>query len=185
MALIPDFKMTWFNGLLPFSVYVVLFAIVVASFSKGSRARLYDRSSWNKKQQVYIVISKLSALVNIVLFGVSPLRVHTTVFKAGSVLFIVSMVGLIHALIVYKNTKLDEPVIKGAYRFSRNPQMLCIWLIFLAVCLMINSLLSIILLLVGIFCSHKSILAEEEMCIQKYGKAYIAYKESVPRYLFF
>ncbi len=185
MNFLPNFDLTLFSGILPFLLYALCFGITVALFSKDARIRLYDRDSWSKKQKVCTLISKLFALLNLFIFIFSPLETKSVAFVIGVSLFILSLVGLVHSLVIYKNTPLDTPVTGGIYKFSRNPQMVFIWLVFLSIGFMINSILSIIVLLIGVLFSHISILAEEKSCTDKYGQPYIYYKNTVPRYLFF
>jgi protein-S-isoprenylcysteine O-methyltransferase Ste14 len=49
-------------------------------------------------------------------------------------------------------------------------------------CIAVGSWLALILLLAARLASHFGILAEEEVCLKKYGEPYRDYMAQVPRY---
>jgi uncharacterized membrane protein len=53
------------------------------------------------------------------------------------------------------------PVTGGVYRISRNPQVFSIWIIFLGICIVIGSGLSLITMGFSLVFLHRSVLAEE------------------------
>jgi len=185
MVIIPELEIGLFNGWIPFAVYIIIFGITMACFPKAVRARLYDRSLWTDKQKILTTIGKLFSFTNIVLFFLSPVRFYLPVFIIGTVLWIAGVTGLITALINYRNTSLDVPVTRGLYRISRNPQIFSIWIIFLGICFLIGSGLSLFLFIISLVFLHTSVLAEENACLKQYGDSYRIFMDKVPRYFLF
>jgi protein-S-isoprenylcysteine O-methyltransferase Ste14 len=85
----------------------------------------------------------------------------------------------------YKDTPLDQPVSKGVYMFSRHPQIVAVTIVFVGICLAIGSWPALFTLLMSRGLQHFGILAEEEICLKRYGEPYRAYMEKVPRYFLF
>ena len=185
MKFIPEFGVSVLTGVVPFTIYLIIFGVTIFSFPKVNRLRLYDRSNWTKKQQFYTVISKLFALFDIVLIIFSSLTDNIYLIVVGIILFSVGSTVLASALITFCITPLNKPITKGLYKYSRNPQMMGLWLIFLSIGILINSVLSIILLMLNIIFAHQYIKAEEQSCTKQYGNEYIAYLKSKPRYFSF
>lgn len=50
-----------------------------------------------------------------------PLKVESSYFVVGLVLFIISFMVYIMSLIAYSTSNPDKPVTKGVYKLSRNP----------------------------------------------------------------
>jgi len=185
MVFIPNFELNILNGWLFFVGYLVIFGITIAGFSNEVRARLYDRSLWTRNQRILTAIGKLFTLANMILFIISPLRLNSPVFYLGLVLWALGLVGMVTALLNYSKTPLDTPVTMGIYRISRNPQIFSIWVVFIGICLMIGSALSLLLMTISFLLLHTATMAEEEACLQQYGEAYQVFMDQVPRYFVF
>ncbi len=185
MVFIPDPGFELLNGWLPLAAYLVVFGFLILIFPKEVVKRLYDRSLWSKKQKIITSIGKLFSLSNLILIILSPLRPGSAVFIAGITVFVLGVTGMCIALVNYRTTPLDVPVTKGIYRVSRNPQIFFIWTIFLGICLMIGSGISLIILTVSILFLHTSTLAEEKACLEQYGDSYRDFMKKVPRYFLF
>jgi protein-S-isoprenylcysteine O-methyltransferase Ste14 len=90
-----------------------------------------------------------------------------------------------NALYYFRKTPVGQPVVKGPYRMSRNPQWLGLFLVLLGSAIAVGIWLYIgLVVLVGII-YHKQILDEEKACIKKYGESYHEYMERIPRYFLF
>lgn len=101
------------NRWLFFAAYMVVFGITMFSFSKEVRERLYDRSHWTKEQRTLSAIGKLFSFANIILFILSPLRIKTTNFYIGLILWLLGLVGMVTALLNYSNTPINVTVTSG------------------------------------------------------------------------
>ena len=90
------------------------------------------------------------------------------------------------ALASFASTPLNQPVVKGLYRISRNPiYMTSSFLGWIGVGLATASWVIILMAIAGCLLMHNSILAEERFCLEKYGESYREYTQKVPRYFLF
>jgi protein-S-isoprenylcysteine O-methyltransferase Ste14 len=122
-------------------------------------------------------------LVNLVLTILTPLRVASIVFIIGVVLFAIGLTGFTIALLNFKNTPLNQPITKGLYSISRNPQALMLLVAGVGISLAIGSWIALLLLVTASLFGRSRILAEERALLEQYGNSYRDYVESVPRYL--
>jgi protein-S-isoprenylcysteine O-methyltransferase Ste14 len=76
-------------------------------------------------------------------------------------------------------------VVSGLYRFTRNPQYLGYGIFLLGWVLSGNSVKGMIGVAVYWVVVHLTILIEEEHLAKIHGEAYLKYKKTTPRYLFF
>ncbi len=82
----------------------------------------------------------------------------------------------------FKDTTLDQPVVKGIYKLSRHPQIASLFFLFLGICVAIGSWLTVFALLISKLLQHFGILAEEEICLRQYGGPYRIYLKQIPCY---
>ncbi len=173
------------NGWILLAIFYSIELVLVLSFPKGTRRRLfeYDHSKWTKQHRIILLIGKTFALIIIILIVFSPLKLGSTVFYLGMIFYIIGVAGFIMAIINYRNTPIDQPVTRGFYRYSRNPQVLTILIIMLGISLTVGSGIFLIVLLLSAILSRVRIIEEEKACLEQYGDAYREYMERVPRYL--
>jgi protein-S-isoprenylcysteine O-methyltransferase Ste14 len=185
MKLIPELKLGFLNGWIYFFFYLIVFGIVLRTCSEEVRDRLYDRSLWTKKTKIITAIGKVFSLINIILIFFGVLQIGSLEFLLGNIFYFIGLIGLVISIINYRDTPLDEPITKGLYKISRNPQMVSIYILFFGMILLIGSWISILFLSISIVCSHFSILGEEKSLEQQYGEAYLEFKREIPRYFLF
>jgi len=185
MELMPALKVGWLNGWIPFVVLVLTEAIMLRVVPRKAVARLFDRSTWSRRQAAFTAIGKAFSLVCIVLVVLTPLKIGTTLFFIGMALYALALLGLIVAIADFGMTPADQPVTKRLYRISRHPQIVMLTVAFLGMCLAIGSWAALLALLLSRLLQHYGILAEEEACLAQYGESYRAYMEQVPRYFLF
>jgi protein-S-isoprenylcysteine O-methyltransferase Ste14 len=118
-----------------------------------------------------------------IFFGV--LKIGTLEFIMGTILYLAGLGLLVLGIINYRDVPLNEPITKGIYKYSRNPQMLALYIMCAGMVLVIGSWFNLILLGVSITCSHFSILGEEHSLAQQYGDSYLEYKKQIARYFLF
>ena len=107
----------------------------------------------------------------------------TSVFMIGLLSFLLGLCGLVIALFNFKQSSSDSPVMNGLYKISRNPQLVCLFLLHLGICLSIGSYGAIMLLCVAAYLAHIGVLAEEDACKKAFGAVYSHYLKDVPRYI--
>ncbi len=79
----------------------------------------------------------------------------------------------------------SQPVGEGPYRFSRNPQWVGLFLVFLGLAISGRSAILVLAVLVFGSVYHIQIVEEEGACRAKYGQPYEQYLRTVPRYVLF
>jgi protein-S-isoprenylcysteine O-methyltransferase Ste14 len=183
MELFPRLIVGWLNGWVAIICLGLVDGILFLVFPEKVLKRLWDRSGWSQKQQLYTVAGKLCALGCLVLITFTSLKIGRPVFAIGSFLVAIGLIGLVKALLDFKNTSLVKPVTGGLYRISRHPQIVMSSLVILGACIAIGSWIAIALWFIARLLEHFGILAEEEVCLKQYGESYRHYMEQVPRYL--
>ena len=182
MELTPEFNPGLLNGWLLLVFFYTVYGILLISFPKSVVARLYDRSAWSKRQKTLSVIGKLFIFSWFALVIMIPLNIGHFVFVLGGAIYLLGLFGFVLSLLNFKDTPLDQPVTKGLYRISRNPQQVSILLSYLGISIAIGSWVAVILITIGAFMSHIRVIAEERSCLQQYGDSYRQYLEQIPRY---
>ncbi len=185
MQFFPSLELTWLNGW----IFILMNSLITWGFlkfiPKEVSRRLLDRSNFTKEQKIYTIISKIFSLLDLILLSLSPLVFKSIEFYIGLGLFVIGEIGLIISILNYTKTPLNEPVVKGLYRISRNPQDVSITIIFIGICLIVGSWIALIILIIGKILSHFRTIAEEQACIKQYGEKYLEYMEKIPRYFLF
>lgn len=182
MSLLPDLQIGWLNGWLFLAILYGTFGILLLIFPREVVSRLYERTGWTRQDYLRRIISFPVALAVIGLFIFSSLKVGTGAFWVGLLIFAAAFLIFNVALINYRNTPLAEPVTRGVYRFSRNPQIVGLILAFLGTAVAVGSWLLVIFVALMGFGAHTRILAEERACLKQYGASYQAYMDTTPRY---
>jgi protein-S-isoprenylcysteine O-methyltransferase Ste14 len=183
MALFPPLELGWANGWIPLVLFYLVFGVLLASFTKDVVARLYDRTGWSDQEKRLAAVGKLPIFACFLLLVFTPLKLGTPLFLFGSVVYTLGLGGMVVALLNYSQTPPNEPVTKGIYKISRNPQAVTILISMLGMCLVIGSWTATILMVIASVFSHLRILAEEKSCLAQYGDSYQSYMQRVPRYL--
>jgi protein-S-isoprenylcysteine O-methyltransferase Ste14 len=179
----PDPRIAWLNGWILLVPFYAVFGLLILVFPRGVVKRLYHKSGWSRWQRTMSVVTKLAAVIFIVLIFLAPLRVGTGVFVLGIILYSLGFVLMVVALVNFRNTAMDEPVARGVYRVSRNPQWVALVVVMLGIAIAIGSWAAIILVAITMIAGHFRILAEEKVCLDQYGESYRQYMERVSRYL--
>ena len=185
MQLFPILKVSWLNGWIPLVGFYLVFGLLIWIFPKPVVSRLYERSGWSRRQKIMTTLAKLIAVFLFLLMIFTPLKIGKPIFIAGMIIYALGFIGMVISLVNYRNTPLDQPVTRGLYRISRNPQWVTVTLAFAGICLTIGSWIALLSLGVTVVLGHFRILAEEKACLDQYGASFQQYMEQVPRYFFF
>jgi protein-S-isoprenylcysteine O-methyltransferase Ste14 len=185
MKFFPAFQLGWLNGGLLLVLLVLTEGILFLVFQKQVVKRLFDRSGWTRRQRILTLIGKILALATVMIIILTPLKLDSPAFVIGCVLVGLGLVGLIKALIDFRNTPADQPATRGIYRFTRHPQNLASSTIILGCTIAIGSWFGMIIFFVARILLHANLVAEEEVCLKIYGDSYREYMRQAPRYLIF
>lgn len=185
MELIPALKFGWLNGWILLALEFLIQGSLLLVFPKDVVARLFDRSGWSVPQKTFTILGKVFSLACLVLIILTPLKIQSGVFVVGLALYIIGVAGLVAAMLNFRDTPPDQPVTQGVYRISRHPQIVSLFVIFFGVCLAIGSWTALFMLVMSKLFQHLGILAEEEVCLKRYGEPYRAFMARTPRYFLF
>jgi len=185
VELMPTLKIGWLNGWILLAFEFLIQGSLLLIFPKDVVSRLLSRSGWSVKQRVFMIIGKAFSLACLILIILTPLEINSNAFIVALILYATGLAGLVAAMLNFKDTPLGQPVTKGVYRISRHPQIVALFVIFLGICVAIGSWAALFTLIVSKLFQHFGILAEEEVCLRRYGESYRAYMERVPRYYLF
>jgi protein-S-isoprenylcysteine O-methyltransferase Ste14 len=185
MELFPKLEIGWLNGWILLAFEFLIQGSLLLVFPPDVRSRLFDRSGWSVKQRAFLIAGKLFSLTCLVLIFLTPLKTGSGVFIIGVILYAIGLLGLVTAMLNFRDTPPDQPVTRGIYTTSRHPQIVALFFIFLGICVTIGSWVALLMLFLSKVFQHFSILAEEEVCLQRYGEPYRTYIGQIPRYLLF
>ncbi len=182
MELMPVLEIGWLNGWILLAFELLIQGSLLLIFQKDVVSRLFDRSGWSVKQRVFLIGGKVFSLACLLLIILTPLKISSSIFIVGLILYAIGLSGLTVAMLNFKDTPLNEPVTRGIYRISRHPQIVALFVIFSGICLAIGSWVALFVLVLSRLLQHFGILAEEEACLTRYGESYRAFMDRVPRY---
>ena len=112
-----------------------------------------------------------------------PLKLDTVWFYVGLHIYVLGVIFAMSTEVSFATTPLDQPVTKGAYRISRNPQNFSGFLILMDTSIACASWLFLLFLMIYIIVSNRGAIAEERFCLEKYGHVYRDYMKRTPRWI--
>jgi protein-S-isoprenylcysteine O-methyltransferase Ste14 len=183
MSLIPAFEIGVLNAWI-FMIWLLIQNLVIMVNKK-----LYQRfggSSNTKPSQKDKILNLLLMLLLFLTIAYSvflPLKLGTTWFPIGFIVFLVGLAIIIIATIDFATTPLNELVTKGAYRYSRHPGYLSLVLIYFGVSIASASWIFLVVTIIWAVVLNISVKDEELYCLERYGIAYREYMNKTPRWL--
>ncbi len=139
----------------------------------------------------YLALSIL-AIIAIDYFVSVELMSGERAFRIGIVLLIVSLTLTVSAARLFSKagtgivpfSESTVLVAKGAYRFTRNPMYLGMFVLLVAVSFLVNSLIGLLVLIpFFLIIRNRFVLKEEEHMEAAFGEEYLAFKSRVRRWL--
>jgi protein-S-isoprenylcysteine O-methyltransferase Ste14 len=161
--------------------------VSVSFYSNEKKDWLFNNPKDENKSvfKLFRLFGQLTMMAYIVMMIFTPLRFNNPVFFIGAMVYIVGLIIEMSALYYFRRTPVDQPVVNGPYRVSRNPQWFGLFLVLIGSAIAVGIWLYIVMVvLVGII-YHKQILDEETACLKKYGESYHDYMARIPRYFLF
>ena len=112
-----------------------------------------------------------------------PLQLGTTWFYAGLAVYLVGLITYTIVMVNWASSPPDEPVTRGLYRYSRHPQYLTQFLIFISAGIASASWFFLLLEIVTMILINIVVNPEEDFCLEKYANAYRKYMNRTPRWI--
>jgi len=185
MKLMPEFQLGLFNGWWFSAAYVAINILVIAAVPRDVVKRLTTNPVKTSSE-------KLSSKIEMILFfGVViypifvSMKLGTAWFWSGLFVFIAAMTAYVISILNFAATPKDQPVVKGLFRISRNPIHVTSFVALVGVGIATASWVIILVNIIVQIMMHKTTLAEERFCLEKYGDSYREYMGKVPRYFLF
>ena len=195
MRLIPAFEIGVWNTWIFMLVFLVfLFVPLDLPIAKYiNKAKYENMKAIYRKSGAAVPLNKTERKVSIswmlimlllLIYSVFlPLQLGTAWFYTGLTIFIVGLIILEIAGRNYTSTPLDEPVIKGLYRYSRHPVYLSFFLVFIGTGIASASWLFLLLTIVFTILMNILVVPEEHFCLEEYGDTYREYMNRTPRWI--
>lgn len=184
MSLVPEFEIGVFNAWLG-TVPALLVSFIAMFVNKDAGKRLVD-TSWYSKKEKRLIFPSMIFSYGLALYSIAvPLKLGTVWFYTGLIIYVMGIIPLIMAYHNYATTPLNEPIVKGIYRKSRNPIYFFTSIMFLGAIIASASWLMLVLAILYSIVGHYIILAEERYCLREYGESYNKYMNQTPRYFLF
>jgi protein-S-isoprenylcysteine O-methyltransferase Ste14 len=184
---LPDFKIGLLNGWLPLMLYVVGFLLALLPFSRRARTKLFQDPKYDMSVSIRFVrfVGQAGVLAYIGMMLFTPLTSDVPTFLVGAFIYTAGYGTVIIGLHYFKRTPVDQTVVAGPYRVSRNPQWVGLVLVLIGAAAMTGVWLHVGILLAVVIIYHVQILAEEQACLEQFGPGFQAYMDKVPRYFWF
>jgi len=131
MEFFPELEPGWLNGWLPLAIFYLVFGLMMAIFPRPVVDRLYDLPKFEGRVKLVAKVGRM--IIVFVVMGLLvflPLKVGEPVFVIGGIVYLLGFAGMVWALIAYRQTPLDQPVVAGLYCISRHPQVVGLMLMF-------------------------------------------------------
>ena len=185
MPVVPEFQIGVWNGWWLTVAYLAIHLVLFFTAPKEALKRLLTRPKLNKTEKPLFNIQQ-TLYFGIMVYAVFvPLKLGTAWFWIGLVVFVLGMVGYFVAITNFASTPLDQPVVKGLYRISRNPIHVMSDVAWFGAGIATASWVILAANIVLCILVHKTTLAEERFCLERYGQAYRDYMEQAPRHFLF
>lgn len=177
----PEFCLGLFNGwwfLLAFIFMNIIQMIIYPSYYTKKLLKLPNLSKSRAFSAMYALVLNGTMIYSIFV----SIKFYALSFWLGLSLFILSGILFFVTMYDYATTDPSKPVVKGIYRYSRNPQQLLAVLMWIGVATVTQSIIIFILCILQFFLMYPTLVAQEQFCIHKYGSEYSDYMKKVPRY---
>jgi len=156
----------------------------ILAMHKNVAKRMADMKGYTIKEKIFTISASILpypfmiATIWTVFTSLKPL------LYIGLAFYIIGLTPYILTIRIFVKTPIDRQFSGGPFRVSRNPMYVSATLMFLGICIMTTNTVLFVILIIMVILQHFMILAEERVCILKYGVNYESYIKEVPRYVF-
>ena len=184
MSLVPAFEIGLWNAWI-FMIWLLIQNLVIMLGNKEIYKKAGNPPDM-KPSQTYKIASFISMPLWFLATVYSiflPLKLGTVWFYAGLVVFVAGLMITIIATTNFTTTPMNEPIVKGMYRYSRHPLYAGMLLIYLSVGIASASWIFLLVAVMWAVFLNLSVIDEERYCLEKYGEAYRDYMNRTPRWI--
>ena len=166
------------------SLPFLLLVTFMVGMKKDIIKRMSDMTGYTAREKFFTLCASISPYPFMIATIWVPFISIPLLLFFGLLIYVLGMALCAASLKVIIKTSPDEPFTAGPFRFSRNPMYVSSTAIFIGICLATGSFVLSGYLAIMVMLQHFMILAEERICMEKYGWAFDGYLRKVPRYLF-
>jgi len=183
MSLIPEFQIGLWNGWILAAIFLVANYFIMFIAPKENTKEMMDQVKHAKKKDKLINLLSMILYMGVMFCSIFvSLKLGTTWFYVGLVLFVLGMSFTIPEAQLFFRKK-DGLLTKGFYRISRHPIYVMVDICYIGIGIATASWLLLALIVFYMIVVHFIMLAEERICLEKYGDAYREYMKRTPRYI--
>jgi len=168
----------------PLSLFFIVLGIFFVVGKKDIARRMADMTGYTTREKVFTTLASIAPYPFMVATVWIPFTDIRPLLYLGVLLYIIGMVLFMLSIVIIIKTPQNEPFVSGPYRFSRNPMYVAATIIFTSICFATANIVLACYLVIAVILQHFMILAEERICVAKFGPRFEDYLNRVPRYLF-
>jgi protein-S-isoprenylcysteine O-methyltransferase Ste14 len=178
------FKIGWLNAWLGMApIIIIMFTVFI--LNKEALKRATDMSVYQGKDRLRVIISSIVYYTAVIYTLGVALKIGTLWFYIGLIIYILGSIPYVISIFNFSSTPVNEPIVKGVYRISRNPMYFFSSLTLFGLAIAGTSYVMFILTIIYVTLNHFIIQSEEKFCFKNYGESYMNYTNNVPRYFLF
>jgi protein-S-isoprenylcysteine O-methyltransferase Ste14 len=183
MSLVPDFEIGLWNGWILAAIFLVANYFIMIIAPKENVKEMMDQTKQAKGKDKLINFLSMVLYIGIMIFSIFlPLKLNSLWFYIGLALFILGMSFTIpEAQLFFR--KPGQIMNKGFYSISRHPIYVMVDIAWIGIVVATASWLLLVLVAIYMIVLHFVMLAEERICLDKYGVTYREYMNKTPRYI--
>lgn len=187
MQFLPPLRIGLLNGWLLLVIYFLGLMLMVLTYPKEIRQKLFHEPAYPRDDQrwLIILIGRIAAITFVVLMIFTPLQTDGVYIYIGIAIYLIGFITVMISQWTFRQTPVEEMVVTGLYRISRNPQWVGLVLVFIGTAATTAAWFPFALLAILFIAYHFQILLEENACLELYGEEFEAHLQKLPRYLLF
>jgi protein-S-isoprenylcysteine O-methyltransferase Ste14 len=183
MSLIPGFELGLWNGWILSAIFLFANYLVMFIAPKDNIKEMMDQVKQAKKKDKLINLFSMILYMGVMFCSIFvPLKLGSIWFYVGLALFVLGMSFIIPEVQLFFRKK-GQLLTKGFYRISRHPIYVMVDVAWIGIGVATESWALLALIVLYMIVLHFLILAEERICLEKYGDVYREYMKKTPRYI--
>ena len=183
MTLTPEFEVGLWNGWILAAILLVAnYSIMFAAPRENVKEMMDQVKHAEAKDKILNLLSMISYAAIMVCTVFLPLKPGGFWLYTGLFLFVLGMGSTIPEAQLFFREK-GQLVTRGLYRVSRHPIYLMADIAWIGIAVATASWLLFALIASNLIVVHHVMLAEERICLEKYGDSYREYMKRTPMYI--
>jgi protein-S-isoprenylcysteine O-methyltransferase Ste14 len=185
MSIFPMLRLALPNQWVLLLIYAGALTLMVSRLSANKRKWLFEdpKQALREVKKLLLRFDQLLAMVIVAGISLTPILGPSAWLSAiGLAIYVAGTVVVMVAVHYFGLSPGTQPVVQGPYRFSRNPQWVGLFLVFLGLAVAGGSIVVPMLVIIFGLIYHIQILEVEKACKAKFGPTFEQYMRQVPRY---